>query len=68
VDARFRAAACRRLQPRAEEGELEPLAGRVVGRRQQVPVAVEGDLDARVPELLGDQLRVLALGDEEARE
>jgi hypothetical protein len=64
----IRPTACRRLQPGAEESELEALARRVVGRRQKVPVAVEGDLDARVPELLRDQLRMLAVGDQEARE
>jgi hypothetical protein len=58
---------CRRLQIGTEEGRVEPLPNRVVGRRQQVPVAVESDLHARVPGLLGDQLRVLALSDQQAR-
>jgi hypothetical protein len=31
-------------------------------------VAIEGDLDARVAELLGDELRVLALGNQERGE
>src|SRR6266566_2007729 len=52
----------------AEQGLLEPVAGVSVGLWHQVAVAVEGDLDGRVPELLADVLRVLALGDQERGE
>jgi hypothetical protein len=47
----------------AEEGLVEPCARVAVRLVHQVPIAVERDLRACVAELLGDQLRVLALRD-----
>jgi hypothetical protein len=56
------------IKCRAEERRLEPIARLVRALRHEVTVSVERNLNGRVPELLGDVFRMLALGDEEARE
>jgi hypothetical protein len=46
-------------------GGVESVPQSLIKAREQVPVAVEGELDGGVPEPLLDLLRVGALGDEE---